>query len=266
MDYHTDTTHITKSMLSTFIDSPRDYYEQYITRRKPRKQSTKQMVIGSVCHAVLLQQVAFDEAFVIYPDSCLKVDGTLNGKLAAAFRSDHPNAIGFGKQGDDIAISQALYAIEDHPLGRLIQQAQQREQVVESYYLNRGIKCRPDFLCDGIIYDLKFMEDVSESAIRRSFKRFRYWLQDAHYSTVCESDAFRFWVVETQYPFRIKSVVYEEQSRKIAIEAWTNAMNSLMACERDGVFEDANALTLTLLPWEVGADDEGELVDLGEIY
>ncbi len=37
MDYHNDTTHITKSMLSTFMDSPRDYYEQYVTRLAVRK-------------------------------------------------------------------------------------------------------------------------------------------------------------------------------------------------------------------------------------
>jgi hypothetical protein len=109
------------------------------------------------------------------------------------------------------------------------------------------------------------MEDVSESAIRRSFKRFRYWLQDAHYTTVCESQAFRFWVVETQYPFRIKSVVYDDRSREIARDAWGKAISYLMACELSGVFEDANALTLTLSPWEVGADDDGELVELGDV-
>lgn len=265
MDYHNDTTHITKSMLSTFMDSPRDYYEQYITRLKRRKEATRPMVVGSVCHAVLLQGMDFEKAFVVYPDSCLKVDGTLNGKSAAAFRADNPDAIGFGKQGDDVAISNVLFAVEEHALGSLIRQAQLREEVILGTYENRGIKCKPDFLCDDVIYDLKFMDDVSESAIRRSFKRFRYWLQDAHYSAVCESAVFRFWVVETEYPFRIKSVVYDERSREIADEAWGNAMDALIACEKAGVFEDNNSLTLTLSPWEVGADDEGELVDIGDV-
>lgn len=265
MSYHTDTDHITKTQLSTFMDSPRDYYEQFVTRLKPRKEATKPMVIGSVCHAVLLQGMDFDKAFVVYPESCLKVDGALNGKPAAAFRAENPDAIGFGKQGDDVAISHVLYAIEAHPLGKLIREAQLREEEIRSDYLGRGIKCKPDFLCDDVIYDLKFMPDVSEVAIRRSFKRFRYWLQDAHYSAVCESAAFRFWVIETDYPYRIKSVVYDERSREIASEAWGNAMDALIACEKAGVFEDNNALTLTLSPWEVGADDEGELVEIGDV-
>ena len=174
-------------------------------------------------------------------------------------------AVAFGKSGEEVAIERVLDAVRSHALGKLIEQAQMREEVVVSDYLGRGIKCRPDFLCDDVIYDLKFMDDVSESAIRRSFKRFRYWLQDAHYSAVCESAVFRFWVVETEYPFRIKSVVYDERSREIAVEAWGNAMDALIACEKAGVFEDNNSLTLTLSPWEVGADDEGELVDIGEV-
>lgn len=264
-DYHTDTSYLTKSMLSTFMDSPKDYFEQYVTCLKPRKTTSKPMVVGSVCHAVLLQGMELDEAFIEYPESCLKSDGSINGKPAAAFRNDNPNAIGFGKAGEKIAIRHVIEAIEDHVLGQLIAQAQMREQEVKGDYQGRGIKCKPDFLCDDIIYDLKFMDDVSESAIRRPFKRLRYWLQDAHYSAVCEAQTFRFWAVETQYPFRIKSVVYDDRSREIADEAWCNAMDHFIQCEISGVFEDANSLTLTLSPWEVGADDEGELVDIGEV-
>lgn len=265
MSYHTDTEYITKTMLATFMDSPRDYYEQYVTRLLSRKTPTRQMVVGSVCHAVLLEDVPFDQAFCIYPESCLKSDGTLNGKTAPAFRADNPQAIGFGKAGEDRAILQVLEAIQDHPLGQLIAQAQYREKEIRSEYHKRGIKCKPDFHSDSLIYDLKFMEDVSEPAIRRSFKRFRYWLQDAHYSITSDADGFRFWVVETQYPYRIKSVVYDDRSREIAGEAWYAAMDRLIECEKSGTFEDANALTLTLSPWEVGADDDGELVDIGEV-
>ncbi len=265
MSYHTDTTYLTKSQLATFMDSPRDYYEQFVTCLKPRRESTPQMQIGSICHAVLLQDVKLKDAFVIYPESCLKKDGTLNGKPAAEFRAEHPDAICFGKLGDDKEVEHILSAVRSHPLGKLIEAAQLREEEIKSDYLGRGIKCKPDFLCDDIIYDLKFMDDVSEASIRRSFRRFRYWLQDAHYSTCCEAVGFRFWVVETQYPYRIKSVAYDDRSREIAVEAWEKAIEHLMACESSGQFEDANALTLTLSPWDVGADDEGELVDVGSV-
>ncbi len=264
-DYHNDTSHITKSMLSTFMDSPRDYYEQYVTRLAVRKAATKQMAIGSVCHAVLLEGMELSQAFCVYPESCLKVDGTLNGKAAAAYRAENYLAVAFGKSGEEVAIERVLDAVRSHALGKLIEQAQMREEVVVSDYLGRGIKCRPDFLCDDVIYDLKFMEDVSESALRRSFKRFRYWLQDAHYSAVCGAEVFRFWVVETGYPYRIKSVVYDGRSREIASEAWRGAMDHLIACEKLNAFEDSNSITMTLSPWEVGADDEGELVDIGEV-
>ncbi|NCX56405.1 MAG: hypothetical protein EBW87_04310, partial [Burkholderiaceae bacterium] len=52
-DYHSDTSAISKSMLSVFMDSPVEYYHQFITGLMPRKAPTKRMKIGTICHAIL---------------------------------------------------------------------------------------------------------------------------------------------------------------------------------------------------------------------
>jgi hypothetical protein len=226
-----------------------------------QKKSTKQLVTGSVCHAVLLESKPLEECFVVYPEECLKSDGSINGKPAAKFRENHPDAIGFGKAHELAEIERVLKAVKRHQLGRLIEQADQREQEVHGIYKGRAIKCKPDFYVPGIIYDLKFMEDVSLPAIKRSFKNFMYWMQDAHYSAVVgDNPGFRFWLVETKYPYRIKSVVYDERSREIGRDQWRRAMDCFIEAEQSDEWVDDVAIELTLNPWDM-PDTEEEALD-----
>ena len=39
MNYHEDTTHLTKTQLATFLKSPVDYYHTFITRKMPSRAS-----------------------------------------------------------------------------------------------------------------------------------------------------------------------------------------------------------------------------------
>jgi len=256
MSYHTDTSKLTKTQLATFIKSPVEFKETFITRLMEKK-STKQMALGSVCHAVLLEQKRLDKCFLIYPMSCLKSDGSINGKPAKEFREQHPDAIGFGKYQEFCDIERVLIAVHRHELGKLIDRADEREMEMVGEYNGRAIKCKPDFWCPGIIYDLKFMEDISIGQVKRNFKNFSYWLQDAHYSAVVGSNpGFRFWIVETKYPYRIKTVVYDERSREIARDSWRRSMDKFIEAELADVWTEPTEIELTLSPWDMPDQDE----------
>lgn len=221
------------------------------------------MMLGSVCHAVLLEQRKLTDCFLVYPENCLKSDGSINGKPAKQFRSDNPDAVGFGKVWERSEIERVLQAVNDHELGSLIECADEREQEILGEYNGRKIKCKPDFYSPGIIYDLKFMEDVSLPQIKRSFRNFSYWLQDAHYSAVVGGNpGFRFWLVETKYPYRIKTVVYDDRSREIANDQWRRSMDCFIQAEKDGEWVEDSNITLTLNPWDM--PDEEEQLDFSE--
>ena len=260
MSYHTDISKLTKTQLATWIKSPVEFRETFITRLMAKK-STKQMALGSVCHAVLLERKHLEDCFVIYPDSCLKSDGSINGKPAKEYREQHPEAIGFGKYAEYVEIERVLVAVHRHELGKLIAMAHERETEVVGEYNGRAIKCKPDFWCPGIIYDLKFMEDISIGQIKRSFKNFSYWLQDAHYSAVVGGNpGFRFWLVETKYPYRIKTVVYDARSREIGRASWQKSMDKFIECEQADVWSEPTEIELTLSPWDM--PDETEEAEL----
>lgn len=264
MDYHNDHSALTCSQLKTFLRSPVEFELQFI-KQLLRPTPSKSMIVGTVCHAVLLEGRSLRESFLVYPDSCLRNDGGINPKPAADFRSQHPNAIGFGKQAEFSTIQETLLAVAESPLQPAIEAAAACEEVVYGEWSGRRIKCKPDFHCHDIVYDLKFFGDVSEAGIRRNFRRFQYWLQDSHYSACFQfENVFRFWAVETSFPYRVKSVIYDLRSREIAREAWQHAMTRFIDCERRNDWSEPTELTMTLSPWDVGANSEGDLVEIGD--
>ncbi len=268
LDYHNDTTHLTKSQLATFLKSPVEYYHTFVTG-KMRKKRPKTTMIGSVCHAVLLEGRALQDVFIAYPDSCLKSDGSINPKPAAQFRYDNTGKE-VGKNKDEWQILSLIAAVRESKLAALIDAADEREQTKIGSYKGRPIKCRPDFYSPGIIYDLKFSEDISDAMIWSNFKRFKYWLQDAHY-TACfeEKPAFRFWVCETQFPYRIKTRTFNPIAREMATDKWRRTMDRFIEAESTGVWEDETDAVYGLSEWDIGAEDE-ELVsyegDADDLY
>lgn len=257
-------------MLATFIKSPVDYFETFVTCKMAKK-PTKQMVTGNVCHAVLLEGKALDDCFLVYPESCLNKNGAINPKPASEFRECalalDKNVIGFGKARELIEIDKVLSAINRHELGKLISQADHREHTMHGAYNGRKIKCKPDFYWPGLIYDLKFMEDVSPGQINRSFRNFSYWLQDAHYSAVVGGNpGFRFWIVETQYPYRIKTRKYDARSREIGHDSWRRWMDCFIQAELSNEWVDGDAdAEMTLSPYDMPDQDEEEIEDASEL-
>lgn len=264
MSYHEDISKLTKTQLATHMRSPVEFYHTYITRKMP-KNATKPMATGSVCHAVLLEDHTLSSVFHVYPDSCLKSNGAINPGPAASYREDHPEVIAFGKRADEFQILSVLAAVRESKLGSLIELASEREEERIGEYNGRAIKCKPDFAYENIIYDLKFVAQLAEPMLERNFKRFQYWLQDAHYSACVGGDVtFRFWTVETTFPYRIFSRNYNAIARERAREKWEIEMDRFIAAEAANDWTEETHKEYDLSPWDLDANEEGELVDIGE--
>lgn len=259
LDYHSDTTHLTKTQLATFLKSPVDYYHTFVTGKMPRKKSLA-MMVGSVCHSVLLEDKKLSDVFSVYPASCLKSNGAINPKPAEQFRADNPG-IEVGKERDEWQILSVLAAVRESELGKLIELAHYREHVMYGLYKGRAIKCKPDFYYPGLIYDLKFSEDISDVQVAQNFRRFKYWFQDAHYSAcVGGNPGFRFWVVETKFPYRIKSRNYNEIAREIATDKWRRTMDRFIEAEETDTWIDETHAEYGLSQYETGViEDDAEL-------
>lgn len=265
--YHQDNSHLTKTALTVFCDSVREYYLQFVSMEMDRKQATREMSTGTVLHAMLLESKSLDEVIGIYPDSCLKSDGAINWKPAAQFRADNPDKLGFFKASAAEDIQIVYDAVKDSAIATAIEESSHLEKEFRATVYGCKCKCKPDIAGDlgeyWACYDLKFMDRIYPGMFRRSAKSFRYYLQDAHYSAVLSElsgkpTVFKFIAVETQYPFRVQVYVYDPRSREIARDFHRKKVEQVLECQASGDWSDRWSGDLILNPWEVegcGSED-----------
>jgi hypothetical protein len=267
-DYHKDFSRVSKTMLNLFYDSAFEYAETYIFGRMETKKQTKQMDTGGLLHSILLEKKELKDLVLEYPSSCLKSNGDLNGKPAAQFRADNPGVICLKDTSEiQTAISAILkgllkdwFAIVDHP-GTHIEETIHFETPIPS-------RCKPDVFVDMgdhiICYDLKCTATFRPRDFLRTAKRFRYWLQDAHYSaglieTFLKPVQFRFVVCEVVPPYRSQIRWYDERSREIARDSRLNKLMELSKRTESGNWIDDYSQELIVSPWDLGDTTEEEL-------
>lgn len=272
-EYHSDTTHLTKTALTVFCDSPREYYLQFVTQEMERKRTTKAMATGTALHAMLLENKKLEEVVGIYPDSCLRSDGGLNWKPAGQYRLENPGKVAFCKAEDAESIQIVYDNVKDSVISQAIQEAEHFEKEFRETVYGTKCKCKPDIAGDigeyWMVYDLKFMDRVDPESFKRSARAFKYWLQDAHYSAVLREltgkpVVFKFLAVEVQFPFRVQAYWYGARQREIARDYHKTKIIDLQACIRSGDWGDNWPNELPLNEWDVGGDKSGELLDWEE--
>ena len=68
LDYHKDTTHISKSGLDLIHQAPAKYYERYIDPSPLMKEKReKALIIGSAFHSLVLEPEKFENEFFVMP-------------------------------------------------------------------------------------------------------------------------------------------------------------------------------------------------------
>lgn len=274
MSYHDDSSVVSKTMLNLFCDSPLEFYLTYRTGELKRKVASRQMIFGTLMHAILLEQKQLDDLVEVYPKSCYKSNNTLNSKPAREFEQSIAPKVAVKPDVIEQVIA-ALDALKDTLVSQAVQEATEFERTYRATLFDVPCKCRPDMLVQYedlvVMYDLKFC-DPSPDGFMRSAKRFRYWLQDAHYSAVVgkslnKPTRFRFLAIEPVFPFRVKLYTYDETSRDNAAAYHRKKLKEFAECERTGDWRDQWNGMLTLSPWEVddssvpeleGFDDETE--------
>ena len=261
MGYHEDTTDLTKTQLSVFIDSPAEYEAQYITGTMARRKQTAEMIVGTCCHAAMLEKKRIDDLIGVYPDSCLKSDKTINGKPAAKHRAENPGKYWMKEQERD-NIVKVYNRLKDTAIADAIAASTKFEHVWRANLYGRSCKCMTDIAGDTgqqwDVWDLKFTNNIRQ--FYKTSKQFRYWLQDAHYSPIVSENVgkpvrFRFLVAETVEPYRVRIHWYDEIKREAAARSHKSHILSFMACEKSGIWPDNYDPNLPLSEYDLGGGE-----------
>jgi hypothetical protein len=270
------------SGLKMLKSDPRKYHACYVTGEQPKPDLSdkRPVIIGDMVHQALLEKVDVSEIIVPYPQDCLGAGDRLKPKPAKEFRELMKSQGKVAVKDDEYKrVFSICNAVLSHDLGNLIRREDiVFEQPIFWTDLGTGVECKakPDFMFEAddhvICYDLKVSEGISPNNWGRIAKRLGYWLQDAHYSSglahiTQKPVRFVFWVVESVWPFRVAQYEWDQISRERASEAYVRLLTDLQRRRKDNDWSEgweSSPTFLTLDPWDVGVDEDGELEGFDE--
>jgi hypothetical protein len=173
IDYHRSAG-ISASGLKLISKTPYHFYSRYLTGM-PHVQ-TDAMMIGSAAHTKILEPDKFDDEYAIY-------SGTMRrGKGWEKFKDE--------SEGKNILLRKdydAIAGMRDAVFGNRAASFLLKSGVVESSHFwidqSTGVlcKCRPDYLREDVVIDLKTTEDASPGGFSRSVANYSYHNQAAYY-------------------------------------------------------------------------------------
>ena len=232
--YHGDRTAISSSGLKLILQSP----AHFVARQEQPEESTAAMDFGSALHSALLEPVKYLESYVAKPELDRR---TKEGKAMAASID--------AALSDKIKINPALMA----GINAMVASAKRHPRVVEMLSVGEaevsylwkdettGIlcKCRPDWLNDDAIWDLKSCLDASPSGFSRACAKYGYHISAALYvegvrRLTGKNLPFRFVASEKDAPYAVAVYEASEAFLRSGRRLVRQALDRLQACRKTG--------------------------------
>lgn len=221
-EYHADTSAISASGLKLFMRSPAHYYAAYLDPNRVERQPTAAMRLGTATHCAILEPTEFSKRYMLRPDHINARTNDGKAELAAIAAS----GIEILTPDDYTQIMRMAESFFDHPVTRdLFGQPYQTEQTFYSDINGVRCKCRPDFLTDGIMMDVKTCRDASADGFGKQAWNLGYHIQEAFYRLVKPTNRFLFGAVESEYPHLVQ---YHESPDEL-IEYAENLIDEALA-------------------------------------
>lgn len=260
MDYHSDFSAITRTMLKDFrTEGRRWYHGRYVTGTIPAKEPSREMEFGTLAHYALLEPDKFDAHYSLIPAELLakkdgKVDprGAASTNAAKAFIAAEAAAGRIAiKEAERDRLIEVARAVMDTRLYKRIRScsAAQFETRID-WYDDTGLrcKCKPDILIPAerlvLVIDLKTCDSAAPNEFPRAAKQHQYWLQACHYSAGVRAHfgqevVFRFLAVEADAPYR--TCEYDYQLRAADWAEYRRTLEQLAECYQTNDWRE---------PWE----------------
>tara|TARA_B100001063_G_scaffold77599_2_gene72055 strand:+ start:116 stop:940 length:825 start_codon:yes stop_codon:yes gene_type:complete len=195
---------VSKSHLDEAHKSGRHYWARYLDPDRISPEPTPAMVLGSAFHAMVLEPDVYEKDFCVAP----KIDKrTTAGK--AEWKEWQANAKGKTLlTGESVETLRSMTeSVMIHPAARAILNLDgEAEQTFTWTDQQTGMacKCRPDWLVEGMVVDLKTTVDASAEGFAKSCSNFRYHVQaDWYLRGVPDATQFVFIAVEKTPPFAV---------------------------------------------------------------
>jgi len=246
-EYHADPA-VSASHLHAVAKSPQAYWARYINPDRPVVEPTAAMRFGSLTHCAVLEPDDLLQRYGVAPDRRTKA-----GKETAEQMTQQ--GIEPVSQADLATALAIAAAVRNHPIAAELLATGKAEQ---SFWWNDPLnnlrcKCRPDWLSNTTVVDLKTTTDASPSGFARSVAAYRYHVQAAHYmSGLFGVERFVFIAVEKTYPFAVGVYELDDAAMDEGHTLRHRDMHRIHTCRSSARwpgFTDDSITTLSLPRW-----------------
>ena len=242
-EYHADYSALSNSMLKAYCESPQGFEATYISKTVPPMESTRDMAIGSLTHAMVLEPGTVDLNCRTIPTYALAGGRIRRGKVWEEWSERNKGYALY--TADEWRLAERMAQAVKSTAGKLVDASGYCEIVLYWTCPRTGIRCKARidklFLqtTGALVMDLKTTGSMERFPY--IFNRLRYWLQEAHYSEGVElwtgqAPDFHFFVVERDKEHRCKDYVLPPEKKRRAREYRYRAMDSLADCMRTDVW------------------------------
>jgi exodeoxyribonuclease VIII len=180
-EYHKDKTHVSNSMLTDLKRSPKLFMQKHIAETVKTTPS-KAMRIGTLLHALVLEEGSFDRCFIIAPEV---KRNTTAGKLAwEGFLNEAGNRtiVDYDEYKTAVSMREALRQHDRFELYFRRTDDTHIERGFRFQWLGVDCRAKPDFLTRHVLIDVKTTDDPSPEGFKQSVKKYGYHRQAAMYS------------------------------------------------------------------------------------
>lgn len=233
-DYHADRSAVSSSRLRTILVSP----AHYMAGLEERHKTTPTLELGSAIHCAVLEHDRFEQEYVV----AIKFDRRTKDGKARAEEFELQNA---GKrilsQEEFFKVRAITNAVHARDEVRALMQIGKREQTLFWVDPETGIrcKCRPDFLGDIAVLDLKSTDDASRDGFAKSCHKYGYAFQAAMYldgirEVTGEQLPFVFIPMEKEPPYAVAVYQASEAFLMHGLHKYHTALRTLAECRDTG--------------------------------
>jgi hypothetical protein len=253
--YHSNTSHISKSGLDKIAKSPA-HFHAYLSETRPAKEETPAMRLGSAIHCAILEPSEFPNRYAFLDDAQIVAEiGGGNPRVTTKYKA-YKAAFELDNIGKTVLTAAEYQACQGmrasvlaHPTAAKLLNAPGR---AEQTYLfteplsGASVKIRPDWTAeldsDVYIVDVKSTEDASPKEFARSAVNFNYPKQAALYvdgyelATGVKPEAFVLIAVEKVAPYNVALYFADDELLQLGREQYRANCQTYADCIASGVW------------------------------
>lgn len=222
---------LSASGLKELMKSP----AHYLSWLSSPPETSKAMTFGSALHAYVLEPEEFEKRYVVNTlDKRTKAGKERSEEILAAGQEEIT-------QDDFESITAMGCTIAGHGTATELLTGGKAEVSVFTELAGVPVKCRADYLLDGICVDVKTCQSASPLGFRKQIANYDYWIQASWYLMLLEAaglpcHTFIFLAIEKDMPHGIGLYEMDAASIQYGQEECYRLLNIYKDCEETGIW------------------------------